>query len=269
MGNASDCPSSPPISDFGGDIACTVSEGQSCAYWWQENNMLQYAGCTCFEKDQSSKFWKCFRAPGLELRGPINACPMVEPESNTDCFGHLGTNCPFPRMTSCECSSSTQTLWKCVDLTLPPAGLPSTGPSTVSEDKPIKDLSDAEAQAWCEWFPTAVNGVGTPPPIEGPVSSDGYVNVGATIARDFFAGVCVPTGLAVSHCKANLKLFPCEATVGELTDCVLTGLRYYPAVHGCGRFLARANCEGTIVRRLGGGTGMDASWEGCDRVKVR
>jgi hypothetical protein len=175
--------------------------------------------------------------------------------------------CPYPPHTSCTCPyNDPAPRWSCVDTTAGPPGTPTSGPAAIPETKRIKDLSNAEAQIWCEWFLTKY-AVGTPPPFEGPITAEGYATgLGFTLNPNFYANVCMPTEVPTTYCVANLKLFPCEATVGELSDCVLTVARGVPAVHGCGRFLEAASCSQTIFARH---DDSDAGGGGCGSLKVR
>jgi hypothetical protein len=105
------------------------------------------------------------------------------------------------------------------------------------------------------------------PPLEPPITADGFANFGFTQDLSFYSRVCMPSDVPVSFCMANLKLFACEATVGEISDCVLTVAHSAPAVHGCGRFLQAAHCEQTIFFRLENNT--EAGTGGCGLLKVR
>jgi hypothetical protein len=259
MSNENNCPESAPSHLE----ACTVREAQSCVYWADRGfGVPLYHGCTCYEENRSSKLWTCESSTDRST----SACPRVQPENQQSCLGHVGLQCPFPGVL-CSCPlNDSDPGWSCIDRNAGPPTAPTAGPSTVPETKQIKDLSDAEARSWCEWFLTAY-GAGFAPPEEGPISPDGFAtNHGYANGTGFYAPVCMPTKVPVNYCVANLKLAPCEGTVAELSDCVLTVVRGAPAVHGCGRFLQAAYCEQTIFHRNSAFEGGPA---GCGTLKVR
>jgi hypothetical protein len=57
----------------------------------------------------------------------------------------------------------------------------------------------------------------------------------------------MPHEYPASACVANLAISSCEATLGDLTDCVLTVRAGQPAPHGCARYLTAIGCGETIV----------------------
>lgn len=107
-------------------------------------------------------------------------------------------------------------------------------------------LTDAERQAWCEWFVAATQ---DPPKTELTPTSDGYYQ-GSTCTGsiNFYCNGVEPTKLPVSACVDNLALSPCTATVFDLTDCALTiAGGCTPAPYGCARYFEEPGCSGTIV----------------------
>jgi hypothetical protein len=252
--NDTSCPASPP--EF--DSVCDVREWQSCAYRWNENGQGNYVGCTCFEKNSTVKMWDCRQSGEY-------GCPQQQPIPGTSCYSLGTSSCSYPPHISCGCNiGDPGALWRCEDRgTIP--GLATTGPAGVPEDKTVKELTDAEAQTWCDWL-LKIDGPRADPP-EGPVSVDGYAtNLGYRMNARFYAGACMPLQIPTSYCVANLKIAPCEATIAELNDCALTMVRDLPSPHGCGRFQARAYCEDTIFHPLHGAADAAVS---CDSVRVR
>jgi hypothetical protein len=81
------------------------------------------------------------------------------------------------------------------------------------------------------------------------VTSDGYITTGLGVHWAFYGEACFPAPLAEGQCVQNLELLHCQASLGELTDCVMTLRLGPPQPHGCGRFFEAANCDGTIVSR--------------------
>lgn len=168
-------------------------------------------------------------------------------------------SCVYPHLLFCSCPlNDPNPTWGCIShIGLPDSINHGPPPDTSTATKRIVDLTDAEAHAWCAWYSMFGQGVGTPPPRPASVTADGYVTVGFTVNWDFFGDACATEPLAEDQCVQNLELLHCEATLGELTDCVMTIRLGEPQPHGCGRFFEAANCDGTIVRRA-----PLASWEG-------
>ena len=253
--NESSCPASPP--DFDG--VCTVREWQSCAYRWNENGEGRYVGCTCFEKNSSVRMWDC-RSTG----GAVYGCPQQQPVPGSACGSVPQSWCEYPPHILCSCDVNHGALWRCEDLGTVP-GQATAGPASVPEGKKVKDLTDTEAQTWCDWL-LNINGP-RDNPTEGPVSSNGYAtNLGYIVNPNFYAAACMPLSIPISYCVANLKLAPCEATMAEMNDCALTIVRSLPAPHGCGRFQERAHCEDTIFHASLGTADASVS---CGSLKVR
>ena len=257
MGNEANCPPSHPSS---GNEPCTVREGQTCAWWFQDQTQTEFMSCTCYEELPPTTLWDC------EGTNAHPSCPMVQPESGTDCFGWVGLTCPFPASTSCSCSNAGGgPKWSCSSLR--PARPDLHAPDTVAPTHRIKDLSDAEMDAVCAWYGNVFQPPGHPPGIENPVDADGYArNYAAVHAQQFYSPVCMPIQIPDSYCKANMRLGACEATVAEWADCILTVVEQTPSPHGCGRYLQEANCGDLFIRpdsRV-----LDASVE-CHAIKVR
>jgi hypothetical protein len=57
----------------------------------------------------------------------------------------------------------------------------------------------------------------------------------------------MPRNLPEEACADNLALSSCEATVAELSACVLYQMRGDPRARGCARYLDTPGCAGTLV----------------------
>jgi len=245
-GNAADCPSERPTGAFdsrsaSADSICAVAEGQSCAWWFVNESAQTFSACTCYEQNSSVRRWLC------EGAYPVpSECPHEQPASGERCAAPV-SGCPFPLRTRCSCAAGA---WSCIT-TVDGAEVPPP-PATIDLARPISALTDVEALSWCEWFSSRGRLMGPYPP-EAPVSDDGYTaGVGGIAWPAFFADACLPdpAQVAPSQCAANLKSQPCAATLGELTDCVITLEQQVAYGHGCGRFFEHPDCDGTIVRHL-------------------
>lgn len=136
---------------------------------------------------------------------------------------------------------------------------PTGDPPGIDRTKTIADLTDAEAQAWCEWFVTsAYDEGGAPPPSDMMVSADGEVWLyAATYCGTPEMPLCIAR-LSVHHCVANLQLHACTATIGELDDCVHSMVNKCQTVgQGCDAYIAQPSCSQTIV------TAVDLPTDGC------
>ena len=244
-GNAADCPPEVASGAFESasaspDSICTVAEGQSCAWWPVSQSGQGFVACTCYEQNSSVRRWYCTG------EGPVDSvCPHEQPASAARCSVSV-SNCPFPPRTTCSCTQGT---WSCAvnrdAEVLPP-------PTTIDLARPISALTDAEALGWCQWFVTRGHFAGPYAP-EAPVSPDGYTaGLGGVAWAVFFADACLPDPgqVALTQCVLNLKSQPCAASLGALTDCVMTMQSQMAYGHGCGRFFEHLDCDGTIVRHL-------------------
>jgi hypothetical protein len=287
-GNPSDCPTTLPMGvpndaysagstpDLGNTF-CEVSEGESCAYRYTKDAVPAYEACSCYEQNSAVKRWFCnaVSSPNLDL------CPADQPAPGSDCSGFATLTCDYPPgLTACSCGvDDPQLKWSCHDpVTLPDSVNKSPPPDKTTAAKRIVDLTDAETHAWCAWYGTLGQQVGSPAPRPTPVTPDGYTTTGLSVNWQFFGDACRPAPLAEDQCAANMELLGCEAMLGELTDCVMTVLYGTPQPHGCGRFFEAAHCDGTIVGRaavnalsdggFGGGLNPDHSLN-CGSVRVR
>lgn len=241
-GNPNDCPVAQPTSE----TACSAAPGRTCAYYTPDQGGSIYNFCNCLPATETSTLWSC-----VENGATGALCPSTQPEEGSACVAE-SLPCQYPPHTACTCAGqSPGGGWHCGDPDFP--GLPNgTHPTTVDESKRVRDLTDAERQAWCAWYEVLVVTYRPPysPPPEGPLSPDGYtMNTGCNISNgDFACRGNMPTSLPVSYCKGNLGLSTCEAPVSELSDCVLTTLRgCLPSPFGCALYLGAPGCSGTIV----------------------
>jgi hypothetical protein len=287
-GNPSDCPPNPPTGappgayynnpnpDLGNSF-CDVAEGEMCAYHYDQSYPTQadvptFEECSCYEENSAIKRWAC-RTESVD-----DLCPPDLPAEGSDCFGYVTLSCPYPHFQRCTCQSSDRQ-WHCTDgSALPDSINHSPPPDTSTAAKKIVDLTDAEAHTWCAWYSAFAQGVGTPAARSSTVAPDGYLTTGLYVSWEFYDYACLAEPLGEDQCVQNLGLLHCEATLGELTDCILTSWSGVPQPHGCGRFFEAANCDGTIVRRaplafwseggFAGGLNPDHSIN-CGSLRVR
>jgi hypothetical protein len=133
--------------------------------------------------------------------------------------------------------------------------------------KRIRDLTDVERRQWCEWQACDYSHFASTEPLpEGTVA---HFN-GCAYSGDPAVNAFVGTQLSLPICEANLAVSQCEALVSELTDCKLTLRTNVPAPRGCGPYLAKPGCSGTIITRLSeysgsqGGAGPGGSIQPSD-----
>jgi hypothetical protein len=222
------CPDSQPTG------ACTT-QGQVCGY-----GPVQ---CFCWGMDQTVfSNWNCL----IPESSPN--CPAEQPVTGSSCSGHADSNCFYPNMIACSCSLSGGGNWACAE------GVPPQPPhpTTLDETKPINQLTDAEREAWCEWYLVAIQGPGLPDPPLSPLTPDGLATQTGCTKGDIFDGKCaaIIPELPPEYCKGNLALSTCEAPVSKLSDCVLTvvgGCWPAPNGYGCGSYMSTPGCAGTMA----------------------
>lgn len=142
-------------------------------------------------------------------------------------------------------------------------------PEEASSTKRVFELSAEEAEAWCSWYVLEVAQVPGAAPPEPQQDVDGLIDTYETryCYAQPFNGACLirPT---VADCARNLLLFPCEATLDELSDCVhgmLDGHRQSgpcPISGSCDAFAQAPGCELTVVSPIVDDP-MLASGSGC------
>lgn len=273
IGNPADCPGAPPAT--GSNCG---PEDLICAYSYQNPNnpaQQEYEECGCREGcdvDAPVLRWDCYRNASVGFGG---LCPSEQPEHGTSCFGLKGTTCYYPTEVECQCpNESGNDNWDCRTQLVALAALPGTFP----EDTRIRDLSDMDRQAWCEWLTAPEPGF--PGPAEVPPDPDGYYPAMGCATQSGTLGcpgILMPHNFPASACVANLALSSCQAPLGDLTDCVLTVRYQQRAPHGCARYLTAPNCGDTIILSTGGsaldagaGTaGTTAAPTGADACRLR
>jgi hypothetical protein len=234
-----ECPATTPHGVCG-------TEGLLCAYRGEVDGSHYYHECACFAASSTEFWWTCYNERSGD--GP-DPCPLTEPDPTDSCWGARGVQCSYLPRETCGCSTEAEDpLWECGsrernDYVPGPIVLP----ATVDTATPVSSMSDAERQAWCQWYVIDVNHRvdGSPEPA---VDADGYlVDVGwCRVGSDFYALGMLPS-VSVAHCVQNLALSTCSLPVSELTDCTVTVLNRWPSPRGCARYLEDPSCAGTIV----------------------
>lgn len=161
-----------------------------------------------------------------ERECPANdACPLEQPDEADACnaAGGAGPDAPpFCTYLSANCSC-TLAGWTCEEHEHPYCLYPVEvrrlcPPSGVDESKQIKDLTADERLAWCNWFGDP-SGAPRPTvrPHEGP-----DLPLSDLLDELYGEGLCM-LELPVDLCLQTFGARPdCEATVGDLDDCVET-----------------------------------------------
>lgn len=246
-GNPTECPGAPPSTGTG-----CGPEALTCAYSYKNPNtpaQHEYTECACrmgCDTDAPVLRWDCYRHWSIAGAG---TCPVEQPEQGTSCFGLKGTTCPYPLDVECECPATIgNDDWDCrsqrVDLPMLPANFPGS--------KRIRDLTDGDRQNWCAWLTEPEPGFPSPPEV-APDADGYYPEMGCATQSGTLGcpGIMEPHGYPASVCVANLALSSCEATLGDLTDCVLTVRFQQPAPHGCAPYLTAPGCGDTIILGTG------------------
>ncbi len=124
----------------------------------------------------------------------------------------------------------------------------------------IKDLSDSEAQAWCEWYVASYLSTGNGAPLaeSDPTQESGGFVTG--LGGMFCTPAIGPTRRCfalpkVSDCVRNLRHVPCEAPIAMASDCAISYFDPFKKLDcplsGCGSvcdaLLAVPSCEGTVL----------------------
>jgi hypothetical protein len=224
--------------------------------WQDELNRNGYTACTCVASPSGGKAWSgCVGQGSLEYGK--GKCPLTQPEPQSTCNDYPASKCFYPFAT-CACGDSGGT-WSCTANPKPDPSprevKPLCLPGTFNENKQVKDLTDAEARAWCAWY---VNPEGRldPPPVLKPTDLDAAVAdlYGTTWTEMAGMPACIEM-LPLELCLKNLRVHPCDATVAELDECVQTFLGLSEDAngpgwvgHGCAPYLSHAACNQIIVR---------------------
>jgi hypothetical protein len=214
---------------------CSMPKGTTCMH---RNPMGGWFAvtCGCFVENEFT---------GYGVSGGSPSCPAEPAPNGSSCDDAIGVCFYFPN-TICSCQpsgtwecgpDSAGTDWPCVSM-----NPPNTNASGIAPETPVKDLSTAEATAWCAWYENAFGGGAVP---DYPVT-DGYAWGGAVIGCAVDVG-CVQH-ITVEHCVQNLSISSCTARLIELEECARTVMNQCllvghgcTALHGCG-------CDTTIVQ---------------------
>jgi hypothetical protein len=261
------CPAQPA----GDGTACPVLR-QVCDY--QRDN--GWSSCVCVAGSKGNT-WSCY---GLSAGYD---CPLARPAHGAACgrddWGRschyvrsLACTCdgdrerPHQRDIRCDCKKEAET-WACANQGV--AGATGTSADVpfdeavcyrvppprpqppIDESKAIKDLSDAEATAYCEWYVDLFRGDGPPPPRNPPRGFDAQGNAlgyGFTSCEGGPLTGCLST-VPVDICVKSLRRKPCAATLRDLDDCVLSFRDDCNIVGGgCRAMAATPECSATLVR---------------------
>lgn len=250
------CPETKP-SD--GD-PCSQVETAACIWQWdpsqhEGNSGFETIGCFTSLTGSGQRWWKKDTALPQGTTEPSSAdptlCPLTVPTNGTTCADHAGRVCRYPFL---ECTCKTGEAWDCAEPKynsvfglLPVPVEPLCPPANVDERQQVKDLSDEEALAWCQWFARPGGRADVP---LNPKDPNDVSNFSAAIAYPFDEGICLPE-LPFSICVKNLRTQPCTATVRELDECletisVLNGQGWVG--RGCGPLLSNPTCNRIIVQ---------------------
>lgn len=250
-----DCPAQM-VND---ETPCDIPENAGCV--WQlpnvEDQTIGYGIASCYAT-LTGKRWRNYAFSGGP--GPLGVngenCPDWFPVAGSSCAGHAGEICYYPAL-SCSCAVDGAS-WSCeVDpgteggpayVGLPVEVKRLCPPDGIDESKQVRELSEAEIVAWCNWHGDP-SGAPRPEVIGDDRGTDGYATYGFNIGYD----VCLPE-IPVELCVHNFHAVrQCTATLGDLDDCVETirggGQNDRPAWvgHGCAPLLANPSCAGLVV----------------------
>jgi len=211
-----------------------VPRGTSC--FEQDDSEWRACYCGCHEEG----IWTCESMPRTE------GCPALPPIEESPCVGDEFTVCSYFPDLDCRCFEDG---WSCSRVF--PHGECSSehvwqGPAqtAINESKRIKDLSHAEVEAWCAWYAEVT---GSSQEAETP-TADGWVDSDQYRSRICQENQACALLLPRSQCESSLEIQPCEATLGELDDCVKTmDNGCFLVGHGCAPLRQKPWCQGIIV----------------------
>jgi hypothetical protein len=164
-----------------------------------------------------------------------------------------GLGCYYPAL---DCKCGTGAAWSCevkggpaaLVGQLPVAMQPLCAPAAVDDSKQVKDLSDTEALAWCQWYAQA--GERVYPHVNPNDPPDEVTEYGSSWGYPFGQPLCIPE-LPPELCVKNLRTQPCTATLQELGSCLETirAGRGGWVGSGCGPLLGNPTCSRIIVQQ--------------------
>ena len=244
----------PAIAPNNGDSCAGAVENGICV--WQtslESGKHQgYYAAGCYQWLQGKVWWGVTHTQNEAFHAEDAECPTHAPMLGDSCSTQNLKVCLYPSL-YCECRQNPKGLWLCTDglsgTVSPPIAIHrQCVPQGIDETKRIKDLTTAEASAWCEW--------GNHYSHQG----QSYLFAGAKrqFPTDVDLALCVGS-LSVGDCAKNLRTQPCTATLAELDDCVQTVLVdahdetlkspvSHWVGHGCAPLLNNPTCKGIVVQ---------------------
>ncbi len=244
------CPESSRGLGYGASCD-NVPEGTSC--FFPANKYGERDACYCGCKIEGR--WTC-----ESTRARFDKdCPRLMPADGSVCDLDVARTCAYYPDVECRCFPEEG--WYCprkgqvASCSNPPIW--SGPPPPIDEKTLIKDLTDDEAAAWCAWHAQIIGSN----PYEVPPTYDGWVTAWEVrppyyptfcTSSVFDSDVCVAK-LPLDYCVSSLKAQPCEATVGELDDCVKTiDNQCFIVGHGCMPLRKRPWCRGLVVGEIVG-----------------
>jgi hypothetical protein len=146
--------------------------------------------------------------------------------------------------------------------------VPSDGGARTGDAREVRDMTHAEATAWCNNYISNIYTGGRAPDMQSIFP--GYVENGQTNCESVDACVVAST---LDDCVKNLLHAPCEATISQLNTCVASMLDNDDACgSACGPFMNAPHCSETVVSKAGppipggGGGGLECylrTSQGC------
>jgi hypothetical protein len=264
---AGNCPAA-----ISGETACPELHAV-CDY--QRDNGWMSCACVAGTK---GNVWHCYGVSGGY------DCPTTRPAHGATCGNDdFGRSCFYVRPLACTCGADRETpwvrnvqcdcrrdsgSWSCANQgaagasgTAEQVGKPfDEAPcygSTAALSRPpldenmvVRDLAGADLDTFCNWYVELFRGSGPPPPRNPPGGFDGQgraLGYGFTACGSPING-CLPF-VSADLCRQNLRRGPCDATLRDLDDCILTFRQGCQIVNqGC-QALARApGCSSTLVQ---------------------
>lgn len=219
------------------------SEGEVCSHWTTNaSGTSDYFACVCLAASSSELVWSCYES----VSG--TQCPHERPEHGSSCAGYRDRTCPYPPRVSCACPlDAADLVWSCSEPPVAPEAPPSLPAAT-----PVRALTDADRQSFCDWFIESSTDPQSLPKAEAQPTADGYYpstgcwGCGGGVGFDCMTPLSLPS----SACADNLALSTCEAPLSELIDCARSLISScWPSPRGCARYLESPGCSGTLVTR--------------------
>lgn len=229
-GNPEDCADIEP-----GESLCNAPSDLTCFY--NVESSLTLVGCACaYDSTLEGMRWHCVDAvTDFDTR----RCPELMPESESSCADQGTSECEYPIGTLCTCPRDDEDpRWSCKEIREAPA---SRAPADVKATTLVSELTDVARSNVCAWI-ASVGGVSD----AATVAEDGYTIGNACRYGWEPTKQALFPGVSEQQCASNLALSNCDATVGELAECVMafSGFDYGAS---CGHYLEHDGCSGTVV----------------------